>query len=179
MKKIKFITAAIGIIVLITCFQACKSEDSGNYQMDNQAFVNEAVSSNNFEITASTLVSTRSSNNLVKQYAAKMISEHTSARIDLSSIAAGQSLNVPTALPAQEQTNINALLLLTGPEFDAQYINMMIVSHQDAITLFQNASSNTGVSFGDLRNFATFKLPALNEHLQEAKSLQTQIQQSF
>jgi putative membrane protein len=78
-------------------------------------------------------------------------------------------------LQAKEQTNLNALSSLSGADFDAQIVNMMIVSHQDAITLFQNASGNAGVRDGDLRNFAANKLPSLEAHLRDAQTLKTQV----
>jgi len=175
MKKLKTLLGAIAIIGLITCFQSCKSDDN-DYQMDDQTFVNQASSSNNFEIAAGTLATTHSNNTLVQQFGSHMISEHTTVGADLSAIARSKELNVPTTLATDQQANINALIGLTGSDFDAQFINMMIVSHQDAISLFQNASGKTGVRDGDLRNFAGNKLSALNAHLKEAQNLQKQVQ---
>jgi putative membrane protein len=174
LKRLMFATALIGLFGVL---QSCKSKDNtSNYQMDNQTFVNQASSSNNFEVAAGTLATTKSSNTLVQQYGARMVTEHTGVGQDLKAIATSKNLNVPTTLQEKDQTNINALNALSGAQFDAQFINMMIVSHQDAITLFQNASSANGVMDGDLRNFAANKLPSLKEHLQAAQALQTQVQ---
>ena len=176
MKKLKTLLGVVAVLGLITCFASCKSDDANNYQMDNQTFVNQAASSNNFEIAAGTLATTHSDNTLVQQYGAHMISEHTTVGTDLTAIATSKELNVPTTLQADQMTNINALEGLTGSDFDAQFINMMIVSHQDAISLFQSASGKTGVPDGDLRNFAANKLSGLNAHLKEAQNLQEQVQ---
>jgi putative membrane protein len=176
MKSIKKLFFATTIIGLLAFLQSCKSDNNGsNYQMDNQTFVNVASSSNRFEVAAGMLATTKSNNTLVQQYGAKMVSEHTGFNQDLTAIATSKNLNVPTTFQANDLTNINALNSLSGADFDAQFISMMIVSHQDAITLFQNASSSDGVMDGDLRNFAANKLPSLKIHLQEAQSLQAQV----
>jgi putative membrane protein len=176
MKNLKKLMFAIAMIGLVAFLQSCKSNDANSYQMDNQAFVNQASSSNNFEVAAGKLAATNSSNSLVQKFGTQMVNEHTSVGTDLAAIAQSKNLNVATTLQAKDQTNINALTALTGAQFDAQFISMMIVSHQDAITLFQNASGAKGVMDGDLRNFAGSKLPALKLHLQEAQTLQSQIQ---
>lgn len=175
MKKLKLILLTVASTAFFASMQSCKSDDNDNYQMDNQTFVNQAASSNNFEIAAGTLATTKSQNSLVQQYGAHMVTEHTAVGTDMASIAGSKGYNVPTTFQAKEQTNINALSNLSGPEFDAQFVNMMIVSHQDAITLFQDASGSRGVSDGDLRNFAANKLPSLKAHLQDAQTLKTQV----
>jgi putative membrane protein len=175
MKKLKLIFAAVAMTASFAFMQSCKSDDNKDFQMDNQTFVNQASSSNNFEIAAGTLTTTHSQNALVQQYGQHMVMEHTAVGTDMASLAKSKNLNVPTTFQAKEQTNINALSALSGAEFDAQFVNMMIVSHQDAITLFQNASGNKGVSDGDLRNFAASKLPSLQEHLKDAQTLKTQV----
>jgi len=176
MTKLKTLLGALAVLGLITCFQSCKSDDDNNYQIDDQTFVSQASSSNNFEIAAGTLATTHSNNTLVQQYGSHMVSEHTTVGTDLTAIAKSKELNVPTTLQPDQLANINALMALTGPDFDAQFINMMIVSHQDAISLFQSASGKSGVRDGDLRNFAANKLSALNAHLKDAQNLQKQVQ---
>jgi putative membrane protein len=176
MKKLKNLILATAVIGLFAFLQSCKSSDNNSYQMDNQAFVNQASSSNNFEIAAGKLAKTNSTNTLVQNYGAQMVTEHMSVGADLAAIAGPKNLNVAAALQTNDQANFNALSILSGPQFDAQFINMMIVAHQNAITLFQNASGPQGVMDGDLRNFALSKLPSLKAHLQEAQSLQSQIQ---
>jgi putative membrane protein len=175
MKKLKLILVAVGMTALFASMQSCKSDDNDNYQMDNQTFVNQAASSNNFEVAAGTLATSKSQNTLVQQYGAHMVTEHTAVGKDMASLASSKGYNVPTTLQAKEQTNINALSNLSGAEFDAQFVNMMIVSHQDAIALFQDASGSRGVNDADLRNFAANKLPALQEHLKDAQALKTQV----
>lgn len=175
MKNLKKKILAVAVLGLLSFTQSCKSGDNNNYQMDNQSFVNQALSSNNFEIAAGTLATTNSSNTLVQQFGAKMISEHRSVGVDLSAIAVSKELSVSTPLQAKEQSNLNTLISLSGSQFDAQFINMMIVSHQDAVSLFQNASGSEGVADGDLRNFAGSKVPLFQAHLKNAQNLQSQV----
>lgn len=155
--------------------QSCKSDDddNANYQMENQAFVTQALTTNKFEVAAGTLATMKSTNAQVKQLAAHIVTDHSAAGTDLADLAKSMELVVPTGIEAQDQTNINILGLLSGTAFDKEFVRMMVQSHEKAIPLFQQASSNTGVPAADLRRFAENKVPVLQQHLAEAKALHT------
>jgi putative membrane protein len=170
MKNLKLLTLALAIMGMFACLQSCKDDD--DYQMDDQDFVTQASSSNNFEIAAGTLATSKSQNVLVQQFGTHMIQEHSRVGEDMRALAGPKDLNVPEDLQPKEQTNLNTLTARSGEDFDASFVDMMVISHQETIDLFERASSKTGTRDGDLRNFAADRLPALREHLQQAQALQ-------
>ena len=58
----------------------------------------------------------------------------------------------------------------TGAAFDEGYVAEQIKAHQEAISLFEQESTNG--TDADLKAFATAQLPALRDHLREAETLQ-------
>ncbi len=176
MKKLNLIKVLCAILFVSFAAQSCKSDNDGaNYQMENQAFVTQALTTNKFEVAAGTLAQMKSTNAQVKQVAGHIVKDHTSTGIDLTDLAKSMELVVPTSIEQQDQTNINILGLLTGSAFDKEFIRMMVESHEKAIPLFQQAASKTGVPGADLRHFAENKVPTLQQHLNEAKALQTSL----
>lgn len=177
MKKLNLIKFLCAIMFVAFAAQSCKSDnEDANYQMENQAFVTQALSTNKFEVAAGTLAQMKSKNTQVLQLAGHIVKDHSAIGVDLTDLAKSMELAVPTGIEQQDQTNINILGLLTGTAFDKEFIRMMVESHEKAIPLFQQASGNTGVPAADLRHFAENKVPMLQQHLNEAKALQTSVQ---
>lgn len=177
MKKFTFLKVLCALTFVALTFQACKSDDEGaNYQMENQTFVTQALNSNKFEVAAATLAQQKATSSQVKQFASRMVTEHSALGVDLTDLAKSMELVIPGNLEAEEQANINTLGLLTGPAFESEFLRMMVEYHQANITLFQTASSKSGVPGADLRIFAGNKVASLQAHLKEAQSLQTSAQ---
>jgi hypothetical protein len=57
----------------------------------------------------------------------------------------------------------------TGAEFDQEYVDMMVDQHENDVQLFEKTSKNAQDS--EVRTFASTHLPALQGHLDRAKSL--------
>jgi putative membrane protein len=174
MKKTALILLAfLGIAVIAS---SC-SKDEESYTMSNQDFVTQASSSNSFEIAAGNLAKTKGANPNVVAYGQHMVTDHTQAAAEMSALVSNKGLTVSTTLMAKDQTNYNQLNSLSGSAFDKQFAAIMVASHQEAVTLFQNASVDFGVPDADLRSFAAGKLPTLKTHLSDAQALQAQVGQ--
>jgi putative membrane protein len=172
MKKLtSLILVVLGTAIIV---QSCKKDH--HYDMNNQDFVTQASSSNMFEIAAGNLAVQKSSNANVKAFGNHMISDHGQTATEMTTLANQKGWTIPTAMAAKEQANYNALATLSGTVFDKQFATMMVTSHQETVALFENAASDNGVPDDDLRAFASGKLPTLREHLEEAQTLQTQVQ---
>lgn len=143
--------------------------------MNNQNFVTQASSSNNFEIVAGSLAITKGTSSDVRSYGQHMVTEHTAVGTEMIYLAQSKGWTIPTALQVKEQTNLNTLNNAGTATFDKEFARIMVESHQDAIDLFTTASSKAGVPDADLRNFAATKLPALKAHLADAVNLQTAV----
>ncbi|PST82747.1 hypothetical protein C7T94_08835 [Pedobacter yulinensis] len=170
MKKIAFY-----FLVAATCAAAvsCKKDNDDRFK-DNQTFVNEASSSNQFEIQAGALASTRATNAEVKSFGVHMVTDHGAVGQEMATLVQQKGWSMPADLLPKHKSKIDSLSALSGAAFDKKFMTMMVMSHKEAIDLFSRASDNeSGVRDPDLRNFAGAKLPALRMHLEHATSLNT------
>lgn len=176
MKNIKFLTVIIVFLGFAVLVQSCKKDDDEyTYGWDSQGFVNEAASINNFEIAAGNLAMIRGASDLVKQYGARMVEEHTAVGTELATLATSKSWTVPGTMQLREQEHWDRIANLTGAEFDMHFADVMVISHRDAKYTFMFASSRKGVPDAELRNFAESKISSLELHLEDAKTLQVQV----
>ena len=151
-------------------FQSCSNDDDDEMMnVDRQMFVTQAASGNMLEIQAGALAMQNGQSTAVKTYGEHMVNDHTQASAELASIANQKQLTVPTQLTEKHQAQLNSLKPLTGTSFDKAFMNMMVSSHQEQVSLFEQAS--IGVDDDELRELASNKLPVLRAHLQEAQQL--------
>lgn len=177
MKNLKLLSAVLLFLSLAMIIQSCKKTNKVDYKIDNQAFVNQASNSNNFEIAAGILAQTKGESDLVKQYGQHMVTDHTTIGTEMAALATRKGWTVPTPadLQPKEKALLNTLDSVTNGTFDLEFAAIMIDSHQSAVSLFEEASGGEGASDAELRGFAVNKLPTLRTHLEEARTLQTQL----
>ena len=134
------------------------------------AFVQAAAIINNFEIDSSRIVLARSAHPQIRDFAQRMIDQHTAMSAELRANPEATT-RLPTAL---DERHTNMLLVLhQQPDVDLlhrYFVQQQIEAHEEAITAFE-AYANGG-DVPSLRSFAQRHLPTLREHLQLARALQ-------
>lgn len=154
----------------ITC---CDDNDADNaYSMTNQNFVTLASANYNFETAAGALAEGRAESDEVSAYGKRMVSGYTAASMHLTNTASQKGFSVESNLQEPLKSNFATLTGLSGAAFDKEFIRVMVLSHQDAIALFGNASKTMGIADADLRAMAVDKLPSLKAELQDALAIQ-------
>ena len=126
------------------------------------------------EVEMARLALTKASSDAVKQYAQKMIDDHTAANAELMQIASTKNITLPTAPDAKHRAMMAKMERLSGAEFDRQYI--MMAGHKDHANmekLFRNESMRGRDA--DLKAFAAKTLPVVQQHLQMARDLHGQM----
>ena len=68
---------------------------------------------------------------------------------------------------------VDELSRLQGADFDKKFMECMLKDHQEAVSLFENASRS--LQDTDLKNFAAQTLPKLKDHLQMAQSIASKV----
>lgn len=169
MKKMYYLLLVLLGSAVLTV--SCHKDQSNNYQMNNQSFVTQASSGNSFEIAAGNLAVSKSLNDSVKMFGNHMINDHGKAATEMKALASKKGWIVPDTLLKKDQNNLDTLSSLSGVNFDKKFADMMVISHQQTIALFQSAAGGTGVPDADLRSFAAGKLPTLKMHLMDAQAL--------
>ena len=165
------------IIVGSAClFQACKKEDDDEeFTIEGQAFVTQAASSNNLDIMAGNLAAERGVLQLVKDFGTDIVSQQTGANTELEALATSEGLSYSSTLIPVHEHNFGILSPLTGEIFDQRFAELMVLTHQEAVTLFEAAAQSDDDP--ELRQYAASKLPGLRANLQTAASFQAQVNQ--
>ena len=102
--------------------------------------------------------------------AAQMIKDHGAADEKIQQLAKKLGVQVPASPPDVQKQELTELAALQGSAFDAAYARKIGVdAHQDAVSLFRDASENA--KHDDVKAFATQTLPTLQKHLEMAKAM--------
>ncbi|HYE61977.1 MAG TPA: DUF4142 domain-containing protein [Phycisphaerales bacterium] len=150
------------------------SQNQGN---NNQAiraidkdFVTTAAASGMKEVELGRLGTRQASNEQLKQFAQKIIDDHTKANEELMTLARNKNIDVPTQLPQDHKSMVQKFNQLNGAEFDREFVTHMVQSHQKSVDLFDRQARQG--EDAQVRAFAARTLPTLRQHLQMAKDLQ-------
>jgi putative membrane protein len=135
----------------------------------DQQFILMAAQGNNAEIQTSQLALDRSESEEVRQFAQRMIQEHTLANQQLQQIVAEYGVTLPADPGPLNQAIAEQLSQLSGTEFDRAYMGAQANAHLRTIGLYQ-----TQIQQGQeesLRQYATQLLPAIGQHYEMASSM--------
>lgn len=132
-------------------------------------FLQANTGSNLFEIQTSQVALSKSSNDAVRAYAQRMISEHTAAQNQVNTLAAARGVPLPKVLPPELQIKVNTLSTLSGAAFDTAYLNEQVVGHQATLSVLLN--EQTAGQDAAVVALAAQLQPIVTDHLVQAQAL--------
>jgi putative membrane protein len=163
------------LILLLVAIGACKDDDDKkNLSQRDRNFTMSAAYANLAEIDAGQLASSKSTEQNVKDFGAHMADEHTTAWNDLKALSRNKNVNLPDQPDSAHQQKKNQLMSLEGYTFDTAYVNSQVKDHLMAISLFQQAQTNSDDK--DVKAYAVKYLPHLQEHLTSALALKADLE---
>jgi putative membrane protein len=136
-------------------------------------FVEAQLEGNLAEIDMAKLAIQRSQDQNIRNFAQKMITDHTAANGTLMPIAQGQEIAMPTALSPAHQAMLEQLSNLNGVAFDTTYINMMIQAHGETL-----AAMNSQLTKGQsqvINVWVQNTRPVVQQHLQIAEQIKANL----
>ena len=169
--------AALGVLLLVATPAMAQSigEKTGinaavGITPTTQDFLTQAAQSVMFEIQSSQMA-LNSANPATKDFAQKMIADHTKTTTELKgALGKGEApATLPTAMSSSQQSMLTTLKGLRGADFDKQYHSDQVTAHKDAVSLFQRYGK--GGTDAGLKQWAAKTAPALEHHLQMAQIL--------
>jgi putative membrane protein len=138
-----------------------------------QQFVNQVAAENLMEVRLAQAAQQRATNPSVKQFAQRMVIDHTSMQKLWMAAAKKNGIYFKADMSARHQQQAEQLRTLTGAAFDQTYMGLMVQNHQENVTSFQ-AQRNAGHS-ADVRQLIEVALPTLQEHLRTAQQIAGQV----
>lgn len=129
----------------------------------DQAYVMNAAASDMYEIQSSQLALDKATLPSVKTYAQMMIEEHGKSSSELKAAAQSAGIPVPTMLPPEQQTKLEALRTRSGAQFDQLYIGDQRAGHQE--TLAKVNGYLAAAPAGPLKDHASKLTGVVQKHL--------------
>ena len=123
------------------------------------------------EVMAGQLAPQRSTNPGVLQAASMMVADHTQANQELASLAMARGITPPNGPDPGRLGAVNIMAPMTGPVFDAAYLQEQTADHVVGIALFQSEAQSS--LDPELRAYAQKYLPVLQRHYETLRSLMT------
>jgi len=127
--------ALLGAVI----FTPAYSQTTDGAQRPSQDYVVKAAIGDLFEIQSSKLALQKSSDAQLKNFAARMVKDHTASSAKMKRIIKAGELPLapPTQLDDAHQAMIDSLSGASGGEFDHLYLEMQMKAHDEALALHQ------------------------------------------
>jgi putative membrane protein len=153
--------------------KAERGPDKSKLSSGDQKFVKEAYESNLAEVELSKLATERGSNDTVKQFGQRMITDHTKANEELTKIAQEKGVSTPEGLDSKHKKLRDRLAKLSSSDFDRAYADEMVKEHRKAVKEFQREADKA--KDPDVKSWASKTLPTLQDHLKQAQAMEAQV----
>ncbi|SAK76046.1 membrane protein [Caballeronia fortuita] len=133
----------------------------------DQQFIQDAGQAGATELAASKLALTHAADRQVREFAQRMIVDHTKLARNLDVLAKRHGMTAP---PSADTAVVGSLQNLQGAEFDKAYIEKVAVDgHRKAVELFRKESESGNDTA--LKAAAAKALPVISHHYEMAQQL--------
>jgi putative membrane protein len=139
-------------------------------------FMQNVARDNQSEVELGQLAQQKGASPEVKALGQRLAADHGKANQQLMSIAQGGGVSLPTNLDRKERAQISKLEKLDGAAFDKTFVQAQVKDHQKDIQYFQKEAGT--VKDPQLKSYIQQTLPVMQQHLQMAQQVQTQLTSS-
>ncbi len=138
-------------------------------EFDRQ-FMVEAAQGGMAEVEFGKIAREKAFSNIVKEYARRMVVEHTQANNKLKALAQQKGVTLPTTIGKKNQDLKQDLSELSGAKFDREYMKEAgVESHEEQAKLFERQVQRG--QDPEVKSFAAQTLPVVQKHLQHAQEI--------
>lgn len=132
-------------------------------------FVMKAAHGGMMEVEMARVALEKASSADVKQYAQRMIDDHTKANDELMRLASSKGITMPSDADHMKMMDKSKsdMSNMSGADFDKKYMAMQEKEHMKMLKLLEDEASKGGDA--DLKTFASNTIPTVREHLKMAQ----------
>ena len=149
-----------------------KKDNASMLSSSDKKFIMETGQGGMMEVELAKLAVEKASNEEVKQYAQRLVDDHTKANDELTQLASQKGVMIPHDEKAMMKGK-DKLSKLSGAEFDREFMSMMIKDHAKEVKEFEDVSNKAKDT--DVKGWAAKTLPTLREHLQMARDINSKV----
>jgi putative membrane protein len=161
------------IPVLVAAALALWAPAVSAQEMTDQQFVSLAAKGGLAEVELGRLATERAGRASVQRFGERMVIDHGAMNAELAQLAARKGTSMPTTLEDTHRQDMDRLARLSGHDFDRAYMQHMVADHMKDIAHFERQAQG-GID-PELRALAASVLPVLRQHLEMARSVNTQV----
>ena len=184
-KSMLLSVAICAMMFTTSCKQEPKEEDTKEVaEEQNEAVLEEpkeedseflvaAAETDMMKIEIGKLAQSKSTDANVKAFGKMLVDDHSKASMEMKPLAERMSVTLPAAITEKGKEHYDELNAKTGKEFDEKFADMMVESHEEAISKMEKASENANDA--EVKAWAGKMVPALKGHLEHAKMLKEQV----
>lgn len=143
--------------------------DTVSTQSNDKMFLHDALQGGMAEVQLGQLALQKSSNDDVKQFAQKMVDDHTKLGDQLKPIAEQMQVKIPDSPSRKDKATMAKLEALNGDAFDKAYIKDMVKDHEKDQKDFKREAS--AATDPQLKQVVSQGEQVITEHLQMAKQI--------
>ncbi len=133
----------------------------------DKSFMEKAASGGMAEVEQGKLAQQKAQAPEVKQFADRMVQDHTKANDELKQIARSSQVQLPDKMDESAQKEMDKLQKLSGAQFDQEYMKHEVSDHKKDVKEFQKEAKSA--KDPDVKRFASQTAPTLGEHLKMAQ----------
>jgi putative membrane protein len=135
----------------------------------DRKFIENAAMSGMAEVEMGKLAQQKASDAQVKDFAQRMVTDHTKANQELMSLASSKGAQPPAALDRSHRKDAEKMGKKSGADFDRDYMASQVTDHRKAVSDFKKAADSA--KDPELKAWAAKTLPTLEEHHKTAQTL--------
>jgi predicted outer membrane protein len=139
---------------------------------DPKSFIKHAGEGGIAEVQLGQLAAERAQSPEVKQFAQKLVQDHTQANQQLQQIAQQKSVELSREVTGKNKEALDKFRSLSGQEFDREFLKHQAKHHEKDIRTFEQVA-NTSTD-QEVKQFAQQVLPVLRQHHQTVTQLAQQ-----
>ena len=179
LKSRAALLAAVSMLALAGCQQtekaatdvksAAQAQTNPTLSTSDTTFINTAATAGAEEVQFGELAKTKATTPAIRNFASRMVTDHTTANEKLAALATSKQFTAPTTMDTMHDDALDKLKGSHGRAFNKMYLDGQVQDHTQVVQAFKDEAQNG--TDPDVKAFAQETLPTLEHHLVLAKRL--------
>jgi putative membrane protein len=163
---LKSTLGGLGCVLILSLPALAQTKAASNA---DKAFIKMAAEADMTEAHIGQMAENQSSQDDVKDFAQKLIHDHTDAYRQLTAVAVKTGDPIPTGIDVRKIAAVEQLMKLKGARFDHLFVQDEIRDHERAIAQFKREAEHG--KDPEVKAYASKMIPILEDHLRLAQAL--------
>jgi putative membrane protein len=155
-------------IASVSCCLAGAALAAGSVSRADKEFMITAAKTDMIEAHEGQMAENQASRSDVKDFAKKLVDDHTQDYGKLTALAAKTGVTIPTGINSAREHDIAPLVHLNGAKFDKAFTRDEVAAHRRVVAEYKREAEHG--QDADVKAFAAQQLPVVQKHLEMAES---------